>query len=170
MLTPCKKSYDQPRERIKKQKHYFANKGPANQRYDFSSTHVWMWELGYKESWVPKNRSFWIVVLEKTLESPLDCKIKPVNPKVNQPWIFIGKTDAKAPVLWPPDVESWLIGKDRDAGKDWSRRRSGWQRMRWLDGITDLIDVNLSKVHEIVEDREAWHPAVLWVLKESDMT
>ena len=107
---------------LKSQRHYFANKGPSSQGYTFSSGHVWMWELDYKESWVPKNWCFWTVVLEKTVESPLDCKeIQPVHPKGNQSWIFIGRTDGKAetPVLWPPDVKKWLIWKDPDAGKDW---------------------------------------------------
>jgi len=99
-----------------------ANKGPSSQSYGFSISHVWMWELDYKESWVPKNRCSWTVVLEKTLESPLDCKeIKPVHPKGDQSWLFIGRTDAKAeaPILWPPDAKNWLIGKDPCAGKDW---------------------------------------------------
>ena len=104
------------------QRHHFADKGPSSQSYGFSSSHVWMWELDYKESWALKNWYFWIVVLEKTLENPFDYKeIKPVSPKENQPWIFIGKTDAEAetPILWPPDMKSWLIGKDPDAGQDW---------------------------------------------------
>ena len=105
------KSYEQPRQHIKKQRHYFANKGPSSQGYGFSRSHVWMWELDYKESWVPKNWCFWTVATEKTLESPLDCKeIQPVPPKVNQSWIFIGKTDTEAetPILWPPDEKNWL--------------------------------------------------------------
>ena len=120
MLTPWKESYDQPRQHIKKQRHCFANKGLSSQGYGFSSGHVWMWELNDKESWVPKNWCFWTVVLEKTLESPLDCKeIQPVHPKGNQSWIFIGRTDAEAetPVLWPPDEKNWLIWKDPDAGE-----------------------------------------------------
>ena len=122
MLAPWKKSYDQPRQRIKKQRHYFANKGPSSQGYGFSSSHVWMWELDHKESWAPKNWCFWTVVLEKTLGSPLDCKkIKPVHAKGNQSWIFIGRTDAETPILWPPDGKNWLIGKDPDAGKDWGQ-------------------------------------------------
>ena len=128
MLAPWKKSYDQPRQHIKKQKHYFTNKGPSSQSYGFSSSHVWMWELDYKESWVLKNWCFWTVVLEKTHESPLDCKeIKLVHPKGNQPWIFIGRTDAEAetPILWPPDVKNWLIGKDPVAGKDWRWEEKG---------------------------------------------
>ena len=108
-----------------------------------------MWELDCKESWVPKNWCFWTVVLEKTLESPSDCKeIQPVNTKGNQSWIFIGKTDAKAetPVVWSPDGKNWLIGKDPDAGKDWSGRRRRQQKMRWLDGITDLMNMSLRKL------------------------
>ena len=112
------KSYDQPRQHIKKQSHYFANKSLYSQSYGFSSSHVWMWELDHKEGWVLKNWCFSAVVLEKTLESSLDSKdIKPVNPKGNQPCIF--------------------TGKDRDAGKDWGQEEKRWQRMRWLDGITE---------------------------------
>ena len=128
MLAPWKKSYDKPRQHIKKQRHYFANKGPSSQSYGFSSSHVWMWELDYKETWVPKNWCFWTVVLEKTLESPLDCKkIKPVHPKGNQSWIIIGRTDVKVetPILWPPDMKSWLVWKDPDAGKDWGQEEKG---------------------------------------------
>ena len=113
------------------QRQHFANKGPSSQSYGFSSIHVWMWELDYKESWASKNWCFWTVVLEKTLESPLDWKeIQPVNPKGNQSWIFIGRTDAegKTPLLWPPDVKSWLIWKDPDAGKDWKREKKGDDR------------------------------------------
>ena len=128
MLAPWKKNYDKPRQCIKKKRCYFANKGPSSQSYDFSSSHVWMWELDYEESWVPKNWRFWPVVLEKTLESPLDCKeIQPVHPEGNQSWIFIGRTDAKAetPILWPPDAKNWLIGKDPDAGTDWRQEEKG---------------------------------------------
>ena len=113
----------QPRQHIEKQRHYFANKVLSIQGYGFSSSHVWMWELDYKESWAQKNWCFWTVVLEKTLESPLDCKeIKPVHPKENQSWIFIGRTDTETPVLWLPDAKNWLIGKDPVAGKDWRRQ------------------------------------------------
>ena len=121
MPTPWKKGYDKPRQHIKKQRHYFADKGPYSQSYGFSNSHVWMWELDHKEGGALKNWCFWTVVLEKTLESPLDCKeIQPVNPKGNQHWIFIGRTDAEAeaPILWQPDVKSRLIGKECDAGKD----------------------------------------------------
>ena len=124
MLTPWKKSYDQPRQHIKKQRHYFTNKGPFSQSYGFSSSHKWMYKLDYKESWASKNWCFWTVVLEKTLESPLDNKeIQPVHPKGNRSWIFIGRTNAEAEtlILWPPNAKNWLICKDSDAGKD--RRR-----------------------------------------------
>ena len=119
-LALQKESYDKPSQCIKKQRHFFADKGPYSQSYGFSSSHLWMWELDHKEGWALKNWCFWTVVLEKTLESPLGSKeIKPINPKGNQPWIFIGRADAEAPVLWLPDVKSQLIGKDPDAGKDW---------------------------------------------------
>ena len=128
MLAPWKKSYDQPRQHIKNQWHYFTEKGLYSHGYCFSNSHVWMWELDHKESWASKNWCFWTVVLEKTLESPLDFKeIKLVNPKGNQSWIFIGRTDAQteAPILWPPYAKGWLIGKDPDAGKDWGQEEKG---------------------------------------------
>ena len=127
MLAPWKKGYDKARQHIKKQRHYFANKGPSSQSYCFSSSRVWMWELDHKESWALKNWCFWSMVLEKTLENTLDCKIKPVNPQGNQPWIFIGRTDAEpeAPILWPPDMKSLLVGKDADDGKDWGQEKKG---------------------------------------------
>ena len=128
MFAPWEKSYDQSRQHIKKQRHYFTNKVPSSQSYGFSSSHIWMWELDYKENWALKNWCFWTVVLEKTLESPLNCReIKPVYPKGNQSWISIGRTDGEAetPVLWPPDVKTWLIGKDPDAGKDWRQEEKG---------------------------------------------
>ena len=133
MLAPWKESYAQRRQHIKKQRHYFANKGLSSQSYGFSSSHVRMWELDQKECWLPKYWCFWIVVLEKTLESPLDCKeIQPVNPKGNRSWIFIGRTDAEAetPILGPPDTKNWLIGKDPDARKDWRKEEKGGNR-RW---------------------------------------
>ena len=127
-----------------------------------------MWELDHKESQVSKNWCFWTVVLEKTLESPLDCKeIQPVIPKENPPWIFIGRTDAEAeaPILWPPDAKNWLIGKDPDAGRDWTQEEKGRQRMRRFDGITDLMDMSLNKLRKLVIDREAWRAAVHGVTK-----
>ena len=128
---------------ISVQKHHFANQGLYSQSYSFSGSHAQMWELDHKEGWAPKNWSFWTVVLEKTLESPLDRKeIKPVNPKGSQPWIFIGRKDPEAPILWPLDVKSPLIGKDPDAGKDWRQRRRGWQRMRGLNSITNSMDMS----------------------------
>ena len=144
MLAPWKKSYDQPRQHIiKKQRHYFANKGLPSQSYGFSSIHAWMCELDYKESWAPKNWCFWTVVLEKTLESPLDCKdIQPLNPKGNHSWILIGRTDAEAenPILRPPYEKNWPTGKDLDAGKDWRQEEKGMTKdeliwwHQWLYG------------------------------------
>ena len=143
MLAPWKKSYDPHRRHIKKQRHYFASKGPSSQGYGFSSSHVWMWELDYKKSWALRNWCFWTVVMEKTLESPMDFKgIQPVHSKGDQPWVFFGRTDAKAEtlILWPPDVKNWLIGKDPDAGQDWRQEEKGtaeeemvgWHH--WLNG------------------------------------
>ena len=121
-------NYDQPRQHIKKERHYFANKGLSSQGYGFTSSYVWMWELEYKEPWVPKNWCFWTVVLEKTLQSPLDCKeIQPVHSKGDQFRVFFGRTDAKAetPILWPLHAKSWLIGKDPDAARDWGQEEKG---------------------------------------------
>ena len=143
MLGPWKKTYDQPRQHVKKQRHYFANKGLSSQGYGFSSSHVWMWELDCKESWVPKNCWFWTVMLEKPLESCLDCKeIQPVHPKGDQSWILIGRTDVEAEtqILWPPGAKNWLVGKDPDAWRDWRQEEkgttedemAGWHH--WLDG------------------------------------
>ena len=164
---PWMKSYDKPWQHIKKQRHHFADKGPYSWSYSFSSSHVWMWKLVHKEAWEPENWYFWIVVLEKTLESPLDCKeIKPANSKGNQPWIFIGRTDAEVGhLMWRADS----LEKIQMLGRIEGKRRRGWQRMRWLDSITDSIDMNLSKLQEAVEDRGA-RPAAVQGRKELDMT
>ena len=142
-IAPWKKSYDQPRQRIKKQRHYFANKGPSSQSYGFSSSHIWMWEMDYKESWVLKNWCFWTVVLEKTLESPLNCKgIKPVHPKGNQSWVFIGRTDAEAET--PNTLATWCKELTH-LKRPWcweqlkGRRRRGWQEDEMV-GWHDLLD------------------------------
>ena len=168
MFAPWKKSYDQHRQHIKKQRHYFANQGLSSQSYGFSSSHVWMWELDYKKSLVTKNWCFWTVVLEKTLESSLDCKeIKPVNSKGNQSWIFIGRTDVEAEtaILWPPDAKNWLIWKEPDAGKDWRQEKGmtehemvGWQHrlngheFEWTLGVGDWQGSLAAAVHGVTKN------------------
>ena len=145
-------SYDQPKQHIKKQRHYFADKSPSSQSYGFSSSHAWMWELDHKEGWALKNWRFWTVVLKKTLESLLDYKdIKPVNPKGNQSWTFIGRTDAEAeaPILWPPDEKNWLTGKEPDAGKDWRQEEKGTtesEMVKWHHRLYELESEQLQKL------------------------
>ena len=156
-----------------RQRHYFVNKGQSSQGYDFSSNHVWMWELDYKESWALKNWCFWTAVLEKSLESPLDCKeIQPVHPKGDQSWVFIGRTDVKAetPILWPPDVKSWLTGKDPDAGKDWMQEEKGMtedemvERHHWLNGH------GFGWTPEVGDGQGGLESCGSWGHKESDTT
>ena len=150
------KSYDKFRQHIKKQRHYFADKGPSSQSYGFSNSHTQIWEFDHKEGWALKNWCFWTAVLEKTLGNDFDSKeIKPVNSKGNQLWIFIGRTE-------------YLLEKTLMLGKIEGRRRRGWRRMRWLDSISDLIDMSLANswiLKEILKDRQAWSAAVHGVAK-----
>ena len=170
MPPPFKESCDKPRQHIKKQRLTLPTKVCTVKSCGLSSSHVLlMWELDHEEGWVPKNY-FWIV-LEKTLENHLDCKeTKPVNPKGNQSWIFTGRTDAEAEasILWPPDVKNWIIGKDPDAGRDWMQKEKVWQRMRQLDSITDSMNINLSKLWELMGNRGAWLQSM--GCKKSDTT
>ena len=168
MLASWKKSCDKLRQCVKKQRHYFVDKGPYIQSCGFSSSHVQTWEVDHKNGWETKNRCFGTMMLEKTFKSPLDSKkIEPVNPKGNQPWIFIGRTDAEAaaPVLWPPDEKSHLIGKILMLGKIEGRMRSRQRRMKQLDGTINSMEMSLNKLWEIVKDREAWSAAAHRVSK-----
>ena len=157
LLAPWKQSYGKPRQYILKQRHHFSDKGLYSQICGFSCSHVQMWELDHKEGWC------FPTVLEKTLESPMDCKeIKPVNPEGNQPWVFIGRIDTEVPILWTPDAESQITGKDTDAGKDWGQKKRAAEdeMVAWHHWLKDM---NLSKLWEIVKDRETWRAAVHWV-------
>ena len=167
-IASWQESYNKSRQCVEKQRHYSANKGPYSQGYGLPSGHIRLQELDSKEGRAPMNWHLWIVMLEKTPESPLDNKeIKPANLKGNPPWIFVGKTDAEAEVLvfWSSDVNSQLIGKVPDAGKDWGQKEKRVSEVRWLDGITDAVDMNLGKLQEMVRDREFWHAAVHGVAK-----
>ena len=166
-------SYDQPRQHIKKQRHYFTDKGPSSQSYGFSSSYVWMWALDCKESWVLKNWCFLTVVLEKTLESLLDSKkIQPVHPKGNQSWIFIGKTDAEAetPIVWPPDMKNWLIGKDPDAGKDWRQEEKGMTENEMVGWCHQLNGHEFEQAPGVDDGQGSLACCSPWGHKESDMT
>ena len=166
------KSYDKPSQHIKKQRHYFGNKVSCSQSYGFSSGHVWMWKCDNKDSWAPKNWCFWIVMLEKTLESPLHIKeIKPVTPKRNQSWMFIERTDPEAeiPILWPPDVKKWLLRKDPDAGKDWEQEKGTTE--------DDMVEwhhrLNGHEFEQTLGDSESQGSLICcssWGYKEWDMT
>ena len=166
MLALWKKSYDQPRQHIKKQRHYFTNKGPFSQGYGFSSSHVWMWELDYKETWVPKNWCYLTVVLEKTLESPLTSRrsnqsiLKKISPEYSLEGLMLKlKLQYFGHLMWRTDS----FAKTLMLGKTEGRRRRGWQRIRWLDGIMDSQDMSLSKLQELVMNREACCVSVHWV-------
>ena len=159
MLAPWKESYDQPRQHIKKQRYYFDNKDPSSLSCGFSSSHVWVWELDHKQSWAPNDWCFWTVVLEKSLESPLDCKkIRPVHPKGDQSWVFIGGTDVEAetPILWPPHVKSWRIRKDPDAGRDCLQEEKGTTEDEMVGWHHQLDGYEFGWTRVLVMDREAW--------------
>ena len=171
MLAPWKESYNQPRQNIKKQRHYFANQGSSSQSYGFSSSHVWMWELDHEESWALKNWCFWTVVFDKALESPLDCKeIQPVNPKGNQPWIFIGRTDVESPILWLPYMNNWLIWKDYDAGKDWRQEEKGMTEDEMVGWHHQLNGYKFEQALGVGDGQASLACCSLWVCKESDPT
>ena len=158
---------------ILKSKTLLCQQSPSGQSYGFSSSHVWMWELDYKESWAPKNWCVWTVVLEKTLESPLDCKeIQSVHPKGNQSWIFIGRTDAEAetPILWPPDVKNWLIWKDPDAGKDWRQEEKGTTEDEVVGWHHRLDGHEFEQAPGVSDGQGSQACCSPWGHKESDMT
>ena len=168
MLASWKKSYDQPRQHIKKQRDYFANKGPSSQSYGFSTSHVWMWELDYKKSWAPQKWCFWTVVLEKILERPLDSKeIQTVNPKEISPEYSLGGLMLKLKLQFFGSImqRTDSFEKTLMLGKIEGRKRRGWQRMRWLNGIHDSTDMSLSKYWELLMDTEAYRAKVHWVTK-----
>ena len=168
MIASQQESYDKPRQCIEKQRCHSADEGTFSQGYCFPSAHIQLWELDCKKGRVPKNWCLQAVVLEKTSENPSDCKeIKPVNLKGNQLWILIERTDAEAevPAFWSPDANSRLIGMSLKMGKIEGKRRRGLQRMRWLDGITNAVDMNLGNIQEMVRDREAWHAVVQGVAR-----
>ena len=173
MLAPRKKSYDQPRQQFKKQRDYFANKDPSSPSYGFSTSHVWLWELDYNDSWALKNWCFWTMVLEKTLESPLDCKkIKPVNPKGNLSWIFIVRTNAEAetPILWTPDVKNWLLRKDPSAGKDWSQEENGKTEDEMVEWHHRLDGCEFEQALRVGDGQGCLACYSPWVHKQLDMT
>ena len=172
-VCSLEESYDQPRQHTKKQRHCFTDKGLPSQGYGFSSSHVWMWELDYKESWAPKNCCFWTVVLEKTLKSPLECKeIKPVNPQGNQSWILIGKNDAEAeaPILWSPDAKNWLIWKDPNAGKDWRQEEKEITEVEMVEWHHWFNGHEFEQAPEVGDGQGSLACCSPWGLKELDTT
>ena len=169
-ICSLEEKLDQLRQHIKNQRPYFANKCSSCQSYGFSSSRVQMWPLDHKEGWAPRNWCLWIVMLEKTLETPLDSKdLKPVNPKGNQPWIFIGRTDAETPILWPPDAKGWLTGKDSDAGKDW-RQEKGVTEDEMVGWYHRLHGHKFEQTLEDGEGQESLACCSPWGHKESDTT
>ena len=173
MLAAWKKSYDQTRQHMIKQRHYFANKGPSSQSYGFSNGQVQIWELDHKEGWAPKSWCFWTGVLEKTPESPLDCKeLKPVHPKGDQSWIFIGRTDGEVetPILWPPDAKNWLLGRVPDAGQDWRREEKGMTDDEMVGWHHRHNGYEFEQAPEDSEGQGSRACCSSWGDKESDMT
>ena len=173
MLTPWKESYDQSRRHIKKQRHYFAHKVSSSQGYGFSRSHVWMWELYYKESWVPKNWCFWSMVLKKTLESPLDCKkIQPIHPQGNQSWVFIGRTDEAETLIllatWA--AKSWLIWIDPDVGKDWRQEEKGTTEDEMVGWQHRLNGHEFGQTPGVGDGQGGLECCSWWGRKESDTT